>query len=61
LCCAQALLAGFAWYGLTEVPFDEGADATTQTLYLVGGSRPPPVEPSAVPTRRLRRGRSSRP
>ena len=23
---AQALLAGFAWYGLTEVPFDLGAD-----------------------------------
>ena len=31
----QALLAGFAWYGLTEVPFDQGADVYTQTLYLV--------------------------
>jgi hypothetical protein len=26
----QALLAGFAWYGLTEVPFDEGANVYTQ-------------------------------
>lgn len=32
---SAALLAGFAWYGLTEVPFDEQADAVTQTLYLV--------------------------
>jgi len=32
---SAALLAGFAWYGLTEVPFDEEADAMTQTLYLV--------------------------
>ena len=46
---AQALLAGFAWYGLTEVPFDEGADATTQTLYLVSARsarRPPPADPA---------------
>ena len=32
---SSALLAGFAWYGLTEVPFDSNADATVQTLYLV--------------------------
>ena len=32
---SAALLAGFAWYGLTEVPFDEGADVVTQTCYLV--------------------------
>lgn len=32
---SAALLAGFAWYGLTEVPFEEQADAMTQTLYLV--------------------------
>jgi len=32
---SAALLAGFAWYGLTEVPFDEGANVYTQTLYLV--------------------------
>mmetsp|Transcript_9271 Transcript_9271/g.28056 ORF Transcript_9271/g.28056 Transcript_9271/m.28056 type:complete len:225 (-) Transcript_9271:209-883(-) len=32
---SAALLAGFAWYGLTEVPFEEQADAVTQTLYLV--------------------------
>jgi len=32
---SSALLAGFAWYGLTEVPFDSNADATIQTLYLV--------------------------
>jgi len=32
---SAALLAGFAWYGLTEVPFDEQASAVTQTLYLV--------------------------
>jgi len=32
---SAALLAGFAWYGLTEVPFDERANAVTQTLYLV--------------------------
>ena len=32
---SSALLAGFAWYGLTEVPFDSNAPAVTQTLYLV--------------------------
>jgi len=32
---SAALLAGFAWYGLTEVPFDDNADVYTQTLYLV--------------------------
>ena len=32
---SSALLAGFAWYGLTEVPFDSNASALTQTLYLV--------------------------
>ena len=32
---SSALLAGFAWYGLTEVPFDSNANPTTQTLYLV--------------------------
>jgi len=32
---SSALLAGFAWYGLTEVPFDSNADATVQTAYLV--------------------------
>jgi hypothetical protein len=32
---SSALLAGFAWYGLTEVPFDSNASAVTQTLYLV--------------------------
>jgi len=32
---SAALLAGFAWYGLTEVPFDEQADAVIQTMYLV--------------------------
>ena len=30
-----ALLAGFAWYGLTEVPFDSNASALMQTFYLV--------------------------
>lgn len=34
-CELQALLAGFAWYGLTEVPFNEKANVFTQTLYLV--------------------------
>jgi len=32
---SAALLAGFAWYGLTEVPFDSNASAVTQTMYLV--------------------------
>ena len=32
---SAALLAGFAWYGLTEVPFDEHADVGVQTMYLV--------------------------
>jgi len=32
---SAALLAGFAWYGLTEVPFDSNANAVTQTLYLI--------------------------
>jgi hypothetical protein len=32
---SSALLAGFAWYGLTEVPFDSNADAAIQTMYLV--------------------------
>ena len=32
---SSALLAGFAWYGLTEVPFDSNASALTQTMYLV--------------------------
>ena len=32
---SAALLAGFAWYGLTEVPFDSNASAITQTLYLI--------------------------
>ncbi|KAL1512188.1 hypothetical protein AB1Y20_005453 [Prymnesium parvum] len=32
---SAALLAGFAWYGLTEVPFNEKANVYTQTLYLV--------------------------
>ena len=32
---SAALLAGFAWYGLTEVPFDSNANAITQTLYLI--------------------------
>ena len=30
-----ALLAGFAWYGLTEVPFDEDANEIVQMVYLV--------------------------
>lgn len=30
-----ALLAGFAWYGLTEVPFTEQANDVVQTVYLV--------------------------
>mmetsp|Transcript_19055 Transcript_19055/g.51187 ORF Transcript_19055/g.51187 Transcript_19055/m.51187 type:complete len:189 (-) Transcript_19055:524-1090(-) len=30
-----ALLAGFAWFGLTEVPFDEDASETVQMVYLV--------------------------
>ena len=32
---SAALLAGFAWYGLTEVPFDLQANVVVQTLYLV--------------------------
>jgi hypothetical protein len=32
---SAALLAGFAWYGLTEVPFDSNANPFTQCLYLV--------------------------
>ena len=32
---SSALLAGFAWYGLTEVPFDSNASALMQTFYLV--------------------------
>jgi len=32
---SSALLAGFAWYGLTEVPFDSNAGPVTQTMYLV--------------------------
>ena len=32
---SSALLAGFAWYGLTEVPFDSNSDAAIQTMYLV--------------------------
>jgi hypothetical protein len=32
---SAALLAGFAWYGLTEVPFDLEANVGVQTLYLV--------------------------
>ena len=32
---SAALLAGFSWYGLTEVPFDQNAPAMTQTLYLI--------------------------
>lgn len=30
-----ALLAGFAWYGLTEVPFTDHANDIVQTIYLV--------------------------
>ncbi|KAG8462372.1 hypothetical protein KFE25_012192 [Diacronema lutheri] len=30
-----ALLAGFAWYGLTEVPFTDEANDIVQTVYLV--------------------------
>ncbi|KAJ1626236.1 hypothetical protein T492DRAFT_1034134 [Pavlovales sp. CCMP2436] len=30
-----ALLAGFAWYGLTEVPFTDDANDVVQTVYLV--------------------------
>jgi hypothetical protein len=30
-----ALLAGFAWYGLTEVPFTENTNDVVQTTYLV--------------------------
>ena len=30
-----ALLAGFAWYGLTEVPFMKEASTVVETIYLV--------------------------
>ena len=32
---SAALLAGFAWYGLTEVPFESDANVVVQTAYLV--------------------------
>ena len=32
---SAALLAGFAWYGLTEVPFESDANVVIQTAYLV--------------------------
>ena len=36
---SAALLAGFAWYGLTEVPFDLQANVVVQTLWNVAAFR----------------------